>query len=368
MPRVTIIGAGVIGAGIAYELSLVEGLRITLLERETPAYGSTGAALGVLMGAISHKVKGKPWRWRKTSLQRYETLIPELLALTGKQVSFNRQGIIKLRFVGEDVSHWEKLVTKRHSQDWALEIWHLSQLQAQCPQIQNERVIGAVYSPQDRQVNPRQLTEALVAAAELKGVKCQFGVEVEKVVPNDYQNPTSYELHTTSGIIETQWLIIAAGNGSTPLTTSLNQPVDIRPVLGQALQVELKQPLGNPDFQPVITGEDTHIVPLGDNQYWLGATVEFPNQEGKVFAQEVCLEELKNKGIALCPALAQARIVHTWSGNRPRPEGRPAPIVEELPAHPQVLLATAHYRNGVLLAPATALAIKSWFVEEKNTF
>ncbi|MGC1246051.1 MAG: FAD-dependent oxidoreductase, partial [Spirulinaceae cyanobacterium] len=68
------------------------------------------------------------------------------------------------------------------------------------------------------------------------------------------------------------------------------------------------------------------------------------------------------------PALAQARIVHTWSGNRPRPEGRPAPIVEELPAHPQVLLATAHYRNGVLLAPATALAIKSWFVEEKNTF
>ncbi len=359
MTRVTIIGAGVIGAAIAYELSSVEGLEITLLERETPASGSTGAALGVLMGAISHKVKGKPWRWRKKSLQRYETLIPELVALTGKQIPFNRRGIIKLRFAGEAVSPWEKLVAKRHSQNWALEIWDLSQLQTQCPQIQNEKVIGAVYSPQDRQVNPSQLTEALVAAARLKGVQCQFGVEVENIIPHNSQKPISYQLHTTSGILETEWLIIAAGLGSTPLTASLAQTVDIRPVLGQALQVELKQPLGKPDFQPVITGDDTHIVPLGDNQYWLGATVEFPNQEVELIAQEFCLEELKNKAIALCPALSEAKILHTWSGKRPRPEGRPAPIVEELPNNPQVLLATAHYRNGVLLAPATALEIKS---------
>ncbi len=363
MTRVIIIGAGVIGGAIAYELSLVKGLEITLLEKQVPGSGSTGAALGVLMGAISRKVKGKPWRWRKTSLQHYETLIPKLVALTGQPILFNRQGIVKLCLSGEDVSRWQKLATKRYSQNWPLEIWDLSQLQAQCPHIQNEQVIGAVYSPQDRQVNPLQLTKALVAAAELQGVQCQFGVEVEKIIPHDSHNSTSYRLQTTTGTIDTQWLILAAGNGSTSLTASLRKPVDIRPVLGQALQVELGQTLGNPQFQPVITGSDYHIVPLGNNQYWLGATIEFPDHQGKVIPQATCLEDLKKQVFSLCPALSQATIIRTWFGKRPRPEGRPAPIVEELPGHNQILLATGHYRNGILLAPATALAIKSRFVE-----
>lgn len=363
MTKVTIIGAGAIGGAIAYELSLIEGLEITLLEKQFPGSDSTGAALGVLMGGISRKVKGKPWRWRKTSLQYYETLIPKLVALTGQPILFNRQGIVKLCFAGEDVSCWEKLATKRCSQNWPLEIWDLSQLQAQCPQIENEQVTGAVYSPQDRQVNPLQLTKALVAAAEFQGVQCQFGVEVEEIIPDDSHNTTSYILHTNTGTIDTQWLILAAGNGSTSLTASLKEPVDIRPVLGQALQVELKQTLGNPEFQPVITGKDHHIVPLGNNQYWLGATVEFPDHQGKVVPQTPCLEDLKNHLFSLCPALSQATIIRTWFGKRPRPEGRPAPIVEELPGHNQILLATGHYRNGILLAPATALAIKSRFVE-----
>ncbi len=64
------------------------------------------------------------------------------------------------------------------------------------------------------------------------------------------------------------------------------------------------------------------------------------------------------QAIALCPALAEASIVRTWSGLRPRPEGRPAPIIDRLPGFSNVLLATGHYRNGVLLAPATAQMIR----------
>ena len=64
------------------------------------------------------------------------------------------------------------------------------------------------------------------------------------------------------------------------------------------------------------------------------------------------------EAIAFDPALAKAEMVRRWSGNRPRPFGRPAPIVEPLAGYPQVILAAGHYRNGVLLAPATAHLVK----------
>ena len=64
------------------------------------------------------------------------------------------------------------------------------------------------------------------------------------------------------------------------------------------------------------------------------------------------------QAIARFPALQTATILHQWYGLRPRPEGRPAPIIETLSGHPQILLATGHYRNGVLLAPATARQVR----------
>src|SRR4028118_1963921 len=118
MSHVVVIGCGVVGAAIAYELSLVTGLKITVLDRHPPAQGATGAALGVLMGAISKKVKGRAWQLRQISMQRYETLIPELEALTGLQIPFNRQGILMLCFAGEDLTSWEQRAQTRRSQAW----------------------------------------------------------------------------------------------------------------------------------------------------------------------------------------------------------------------------------------------------------
>ena len=69
------------------------------------------------------------------------------------------------------------------------------------------------------------------------------------------------------------------------------------------------------------------------------------------------LEKLKTDAIAFCPALADAIVLGTWWGLRPRPEGQSAPIIGKLQGFDNVLLATGHYRNGVLLAPATAVEI-----------
>jgi glycine/D-amino acid oxidase-like deaminating enzyme len=361
MTKVAIIGCGVVGSAIAYELSRVPGLEISLIDEKVPASGSTGAALGVLMGAISHKTKGRAWQLRQASLERYETLIPELESLTGMQIPFNRQGIVMLLFAGQELERWEKLREIRRFQGWELEIWDLARLQVKCPQIQYEEIIGAVYSPSDRQVNPTILTQALVTGAARNGVNCHFGVKVQKIAttePNGSNMRRCDRIYIGEEALDVDWLVIAAGLGSTPLTTSLTKSVDVRPVLGQALQLKLNKPLGNPDFQPVITGDDVHIVPIGNGEYWVGATVEFPNEAGEVIAEPVALETVRQEAISFSPALAEAAIVRTWFGKRPRPEGEPAPIIGQLPGYSNVLLATGHYRNGVLLAPATALAIR----------
>jgi glycine/D-amino acid oxidase-like deaminating enzyme len=124
--------------------------------------------------------------------------------------------------------------------------------------------------------------------------------------------------------------------------------------------------LGQSQFQPVITGEDVHIVPLGQGEYWVGATVEFPDEDGEVIPQAALLTQVLDQAIAFCPALATSRILRSWSGKRPRPEGEPAPLIRPLAGYENVLLATGHYRNGVLLAPATALTIKDFILRQNH--
>ncbi|NER84599.1 MAG: FAD-binding oxidoreductase, partial [Leptolyngbya sp. SIO1D8] len=96
MKQVVLVGCGVVGAAIAYELSQQPDLNITVLDRQLPAQGATGAALGILMGIISQKVKGRNWRLREASIRRYQTLLPELETVTGQPLPYNRHGILSL--------------------------------------------------------------------------------------------------------------------------------------------------------------------------------------------------------------------------------------------------------------------------------
>lgn len=349
MSKIVIVGSGVVGAAIAYELSKLPAHHITLIDKNTPASGSTGAALGVLMGIISQKTKGRSWRLRETSIKAYQSLIPELEKHTHITIPCNSQGIVLICFAGEDLNKWQNLAEIRGVAGWPLEIWSPEQLLGKCPQIASDRLIGAVYSPKDLQINPTILTEALVKGAILNGVDCQFGVEVNKIVTD--QGRCSY-LETSKGNKECDYLVLCGGIGSRALSADLERFLDIRPVLGQALQVKLDSPLA--DFEPVITDHDVHVVPLGNGEYWLGATVEFPAETGEVIPKGELLEQVRQKAIAFCPGLNNATVVRSWSGKRPRPQNEAAPIIEVLSGTSNIIVATGHYRNGVLLAPATA--------------
>lgn len=373
MSQVVIIGCGLVGAAIAYELSAIPALSITVLDRQSPAQGATGAALGVLMGAISQKKKGRAWELRKHSLRTYEAWVPELEKVTGQAIHFNQDGLVRLLFEDDDWEKWRKLQALRQEQGWPLGIWSRAELDERCPGMgdrMGDRIItGAIHSGCDRQIDPKAMTHALVAACKQRGVDFHFDAEVCGIDGADrVAAGTPSVVSTQSEEFAADWVIISAGLGAAGVSEMIHTPVDIRPVLGQALRVRLPISPGDsvPPFQPVLTGNDIHVVPLGNpnpqkteyREYWVGATVEFPDDSGAVFADVDQFQAMWKGAIAFYPALAAAEILERWSGNRPRPFGRPAPIVETVDEHSQIIVAAGHYRNGVLLAPATAHLVK----------
>lgn len=349
MQQVIVVGCGIVGAMIAYELAQVDCLQVLVIDRQPPAQAATGAALGVLMGIMSQKTKGRAWTMRQTSIARYATLLPELEATLGRPLPWNPQGILKLGFAEAERVKWQALVELRQHQGWRLELWTPQQVLACCPQVCPDGLTAGLYSPQDYQVDPTALTLALVEAAQLRGARFQFDVAVQQLGSDGHLSP---KLQTSIGELSADWVVIAAGLGSIPLLPT--QPLALSPVLGQAIRVRTAAPLGKPAFQPVITGHDIHLVPLGDDEYWVGATVEF--EPGEDSAR---LADVWRGALALWPELDMAQRLASWSGLRPRPVNRPAPIVEPLAGYPRVFLATGHYRNGVLLAPATAQFVRA---------
>ncbi|MGB3788588.1 MAG: FAD-dependent oxidoreductase [Phormidesmis sp.] len=364
--KIVVVGCGVVGAMIAYELSAQVTADICVVDRQQPGQGSTGAALGVLMGVISQKIKGRTWRLREASIRRYRSLIGELQK-QGYSVPFNDRGIVSLCFDEEKLSRWQALRETRAEQGWPLEIWSPGELKERCPHIEldseladkdgnhiSRSVAAAIYSPADGQVHPTELTHALAAAAQQRGVRFLFDTEVTGL---KISGSRCAGLHTTQRDIVADWVILSAGLGSSVLSQISSEPLALMPVLGQAMEIRLKSGGGDRAFQPVINGDDIQFVPLGENRYWLGATVEFPDGDIPLDADADGLKNLQRGGARFCGAIAQADVLNTWSGLRPRPVGQPAPVIKPLEGVGNVMLATGHYRNGVLLAPATAQQI-----------
>ena len=368
---VGIVGCGVVGAAIAYTLSQLPDLDIRVWDQRAPEqWGATGAALGVLMAAISPKLKGNHLRLRLASLPCYDTWIPELQQSTGIQIPYNRQGIVQLCFEANELERWQTTQAARHQQGFQLEILDRDQLLQRYPRLGQAQsgdpplpVVGAIYSPQDRQLDPIALTQALITAARQNGVQFQFQTPVQHFrchTQTDGQHVT--HVCTKQHVEGVDWLVLTSGLGVPQLTATLNQTVPLQPVLGQALHLRLAQPIPFPS--PVIYAGGVHLVPLSLTELWVGATVEFPFEDppARIQPDPQQLDQVRQQAIALYPPLAAAELIRTWSGLRPRPLGRPAPIIERLAGYENVVLATGHYRNGMLLAPVTATKVRDLII------
>jgi glycine/D-amino acid oxidase-like deaminating enzyme len=149
------------------------------------------------------------------------------------------------------------------------------------------------------------MTQSLVQVAELQGVRFQWNTHVLQI--------TDEGVETERGFVEADRVVVTAGLGSSLLTANSEQPLELIPVLGQAVHYRLSE---SPDFHPVVTRDDIHVVPLGGGEYWVGATVEFP-VSNEVISSAESLTELQRCSNEFFPALADAEILDTWSGLRP---------------------------------------------------
>jgi glycine oxidase len=347
MKNVSIIGCGIIGAMLAYELSLDKSeskLNVTVVEANAkPAMVATGSALGVLMAASSSRARGVLVKLRLASLSKYDRLISDLTAQTNINILYNRNGILNLYRSPDAETKSRSLAEIRKRQGFELQWLDREQISENFPQWKTD---GGLLSPCDRAVHPTQLVTALVEAATQNGAKFLWNTKFDNL-----EDQSCDRIIVTSGLGSNKLLAPLLKNHPKYSGQDLLQSVG-----GQALLLHIP----NLNLQNVVhieneDGSDLNIVPLGCDRYWLGATLEFePNQ----LPRDANVSLLLENAIAWCPTFMNAEVLETWAGDRPRPQANQSPILGFVPDHPHILIATGHYRNGVLMAPITAQITK----------
>ncbi len=357
---VIVVGAGLVGLSCAWLLQR-RGHRVLLVE-SAQGEGGSAAALGVLMAQVFHRSSGRAWRLRQQSLALWQTWRQEL-ADRGRPIAW-REGLLLLAADDEEAERLQGLQRERARQGLPLEWWSPERLHLLTPSPPGP-ALGALHSPQDGQLDPTQAMEAFHSDATASGLTSRTDTvtAVERT-----RGAGGWQAVLASGLrLEAEWLVLCAGTASAGLLEPLRKPAAdigeqphlLEPVLGQALELELPTAVaaGGWSWPGALVWQGVNLVPRpdlpGGRRFWLGATLE-PGRQGDPRA----LEELRTLGGQAPAWLLEAKERRRWEGLRARPVGRPAPWLEQVA--PGLLVATGHYRNGVLLAPATA----QWVAEQ----
>jgi glycine oxidase ThiO len=212
-------------------------------------------------------------------------------------------------------------------------------------------IVGGWWFPEDGQVNNRVMAAVMHTALEGLSVTIREGVTVEQIRHSNHQVT---EVQTSEGIYQAGCYVLASGAWAGELLS-----IPVVPRKGQMLSVRTgtaQQPL-----QHVLFGRDVYIVPRHCGQIIVGATNE---QVG--FAPHntpAGVQQLLGAATRLFPPLKDWVLEHCWWGFRPAtPDEMP---ILGLSPYENLVLATGHYRNGILLAPITAQLITDWIVHQK---
>ncbi len=346
---VVVLGAGVIGTAIAWRCA-GRGLRVTVLD-PTPGAGAWHTAAGMLAPSTElHYGETPLLRLNLAALAAYPAFAAELTERTGRLTGFAECGTVSAAWDGADFA----ALTDLHAFGARLGIEaHLlsgQELRELEPALA-PGLPGGLFAPSDHQVDPRLLHAALRAAAAQAGAS--FATARARVVlDGDRVSGVRLEDGTalTAGCV-----VVAAGAWSAQVE---GMPAHLaprtRPVKGQTLRLRLP---GAPRIAHVVRasvkGSPVYLVPRADGQLVVGASSEEVGFDRTPRAGAVY--ELLRDAQSVLPELAEASLEEVATGLRP---GSPdnAPIVG--PAGVAgLILATGHYRNGILLTPVTADAV-----------
>jgi glycine oxidase len=368
-PDAVVLGGGIVGLACARELASA-GMRVVLLERQPQGAGASRAAGGILAPLFEPDAPAPLVAAGRAARDLWVEWAPELAAEAGRGVEHDRSGALWFALDEQDEAALEHAAAACRRCGEPVEEIAPEELARRTPGVA-QPVRRVLHFPGDHRVDNVQACEALTAACRRRGVELRYAVRVLEVArigpatergdPSAAACSVSNGLGTTGrsgadartavrittdagGAVETGLLVLATGawSGQVPGLPAL----PVRPVRGQ---MALLGGVGWP-WKGISRRREVYLVRRGETGLLVGATVEEAGFDAWPTAAGIA--ELLHQAHRGYPALGAARFEAAWAGLRP---GTPddLPLVGWLPGWP-ALVATGHFRSGILLAPWTA--------------
>ena len=345
---VAVAGGGVIGLAVAYEL-VKAGCSVVIVERG-PLHGEAVAAAAGMLGAEAEAHQGDDFfRLCLFSRSLYRSWAAELEARSSVSIEYRAEGIIRAALDEEEEQELRARGERIPGAVW-MDGDGLRRIE---PELSPD-VRGGYFFADDHQVHPVRLAEALRLASAGLGVRFREHTPVLGILT---ENGRAVGLRTTDGDVFAEAVVVAAGAWSSALLQTIGVRLPVEPVKGQCYALSPDRPV----IRKTVYTRGCYIVPKADGSLWIGATQEYAGFDKTPTAAAVA--ELHQVASALLPVIKHARFVATWTGLRPgTPDGLPwiGPI-EECPG---LFVAAGHFRNGILLAPATGRLLREMILGE----
>ncbi|MFD2251473.1 glycine oxidase [Pseudochelatococcus lubricantis] len=353
---IIIVGAGVIGLSVAWRLA-GRGAHVTVFDKGKAGSGASHAAAGML-AACTELEPGEDWLLplNRESQRLWPGFAAELESATGLSVGLRGEGTLHVALNADEQARLRHHFALQEKAGLPVEWLPAGEVRAREPLLASTS--GAVWSPEDHQVDNRKLAAALRAAAIGAGVNLREDAAVERIVIENGRAAgveVGGERHAASTVV------LAAGawsRGIGGLTPDIRPPV--RPIKGQMLAVGMDA--GNPLIRHVVWASGVYLVPRIDGRLIVGATAEERGFDDRLTAGGI-LSLLQNAWRAL-PGIEELPLIETWAGFRPGSRDD-APILGSGPVA-GLVYATGHHRNGILLTPVTADIVSRFILDGEH--
>jgi glycine oxidase len=344
-----IVGGGVIGLACAWRAA-ERGLDVVVVERDRPGAGASRVAAGML-APVSEASWGEE-RLLELGLASHRIwpgFAAELGEACGRDVGYLELGSLHLALDRDEADQLRRRYELMRAHGLAAEWLSPSACRRLEPGL-GSGGHGGVHAPHEAAVDPPALIEALAAAFEAAGGR----IEIATVTEGVYDGDRLIGVRSADGVEYLAGsMILAAGSWSAAEWLPARARPPIRPVKGQILT--LAGPASRPVCARIVAGERFYAVPRADGRLVIGATVEELGFDTRVTAGGV--HELLREAYRALPEIAELELVEAVAGLRPATPDN-LPLIGR-GAIEGLLLATGHFRNGILLAPLTADRIAS---------
>ncbi|HET8628751.1 MAG TPA: glycine oxidase ThiO [Thermomicrobiales bacterium] len=338
---VLIVGGGVIGCSIAYQLSK-RGARVTVVERRRLAEEASWASAGIISPPSSPSTLPGRAELERRSFEMYPALIAEVQEATGLSVERGPAGELSVALDDGGVAGLRRAQEWQAAQGFAVEWLDADEARRREPSL-TPKVRGASWSPRAFSVRPHRLTLALARAARLRGATIREETPVLGLLTDGGRVTGA---RTPAGNLPAGQVVIAAGAWTAQVGAQAGVTLPTRPVRGQMLALADAEP----PLRHIIHGPGGYLVPRADGAIAVGATVEEAGFDARVTPDG--LTWLADLARSLAPALAGARVVAVWAGLRPAP-GDDRPLLGRAPGYDNLWVASGHFRTGILWAAVT---------------